>query len=252
MTDRVFRVTACNVQSGIGTTRGYAHYLLTAWKYGLPHHSGPIRKAAAFLRSERIDLAALTEVGGGAWRTRRVDQLALLSSEAGLPERAFFPTLVLGDETRPRVNQGNGVCARFPLRPVRNHPLPGTGEPRFLSEADVRIDGVPTRLFVTHLSLDQAMRARQISAIADVIGHEDRPTILAGDFNVSEEAELELLSESILDRATSAPTFPSWRPARALDHLFFSRHFAIRRTYAFSGFRFSDHLPLVAEVELRP
>ena len=95
------------------------------------------------------------------------------------------------------------------------------------------------------------MRAGQIDAIAELVGHEDRPTILAGDFNASEEAELELLAESILDRATSAPTFPSWRPRRHLDHLFFSRHFAVRRTYAFDRFRFSDHLPLVAEVALR-
>ena len=91
-----------------------------------------------------------------------------------------------------------------------------------------------------------------MTSIAGLIGEEDRPTILAGDFNVSEEAELDLLAESSLQKATSTPTFPSWRPRRHLDHLFFSRHFSVRTTYAFDAFLFSDHLPFVAEVDLSP
>lgn len=241
----LFRIAISNIQNGIGTTRGYWHYLLTAWKYWLPHHSGPIRQAAAFLQAEGIDLVALCEIGGGARRTRGVDQVALLAEKAALPEWVFFPTLTIGG----RVNQGNAVCSRFPLRQVASHPLPGVGEPRFLSEAAVTIGGVAVRLFVTHLSLQLPLRESQVEHIADLIGPCDAPTILAGDFNVSTEDELELLVESNLQQVTSAPTFPSWRPKRPLDHLFFSRHFTIRHSYAFDAVRFADHLPLVAEVE---
>jgi endonuclease/exonuclease/phosphatase family metal-dependent hydrolase len=240
------RVAICNVQNGIGTTRGYWHYLLTGWKYRFPHGSGPIRRAARFLRAERIDLAALCEIERGARRTRGVDQVALLAEGAGLPGRVFFPAFVVGD----RINQGNAVCTRFPIREVHNHLLPGPGEPRYLSEAEVAFHGVDVRLFVTHLSLQRTLRASQIHRIAEVIGRQDRPIILAGDFNISEEAELDLLVESALQKAASAPTFPAWRPVRRLDHLFVSRHFAIRRSYAAGAYRFSDHLPFVAEVVL--
>lgn len=236
-----------NVQNGIGTTRGYWHYLATGWKYWLPHGSGPLQTAGSVLREAGVDIAALCEIGGGARRTRGVDQVALVGEAAGLPHRAFFPAFTIGG----RVNQGNAVCSRFPLQQVANHRLPGTGEPRFLSEADVAVDETTIRVFVTHLSLQRPLREQQIDAIADVIGVCDRPTVLAGDFNISERGELDLLLESNLQLATSAPTFPSWKPAKHLDHLFFSRHFAVEASRTLAPPRFADHLPLVAEVRLR-
>lgn len=239
------RIATCNLQTGIGTTRGYWQYLTTGWKYRYPHGSAPVRDAARFVRDERIDLVALSEVGGGGRRTRGVDQGALLAEAAGLEGYVFFPALVTD-----RVFQGNAVCARFPVRAVANHALPGLGEPRFLSEAGVALGGVDTRVFVTHLSLDLGQRGKQIDTIAEIVGACDVPTLLAGDFNVSREEELDLLGQSALQKAASAPTFPSWRPRKRLDHLFFSSHFEIARVYAFDAYRFSDHLPLVAEVRL--
>ena len=47
-----------------------------------------------------------------------------------------------------------------------------------------------------------------------------------------------------------AATYPSWRPTRRLDHLFFSPHFRILRAGVFARFPFSDHLPLVVEAAL--
>jgi len=240
------RLAICNLQSGIGTTRGYWQYLTTAWKYGFPHDSRPIERAADFLREEDIDLAALSEIEGGSRRSRGTDQLELLAYRSDLPYQAFFPTLVLAR----RVNQGNAACSRWPLTHINNHPLPGVGEPRFLSEAHVHIDQHKFRLFITHLSLERPVRAPQIRHIAQHIGQEDIPTILAGDFNVKEDAELALLEDTILKKAASAPTFPSWAPKKALDHLFFSNHFELVHHYAFDGYLFSDHLPLVAEFRL--
>ena len=241
-----FRVATFNVQAGIGTTRGYWHYLLTAWKYRFSHGSEPIRQAGALLASERVDLAALCEIEGASRRTRGVDQAALLSGAAGLPERAFFPAYVAGE----RINQGNALCTRFAVRYVENHLLPGDGEPRYLGEAVVAVGGAEVRVFVTHLSLQRRLRTPQIERIADAIGPCDEPTILAGDFNVSEEDELELLVGSVLQKSLSVETFPSWRPVRALDHLLFSRHFTITRSYTVAAPRVSDHLPLIAEVTL--
>lgn len=240
------RLAICNLQSGIGTTRGYWQYLTTAWKYGLPHDSIPIERAGDFLREEDIDIAALSEVEGGSRRSRGTNQLELLAYRADLPYQAFFPTLVLAR----RVNQGNGACSRWPLVHIHNHPLPGQGEPRFLSEAHAQVEHYKFRLFMTHLSLERPVRAPQIRHIAKHIGQDDIPTILAGDFNVKEDAELALLEDTILKKAASAPTFPSWAPKKALDHLFFSNHFELVNYYAFDRYLFSDHLPLVAELRL--
>ena len=247
--EKSLRIAVCNLQCGIGTTRGYWQYLVTAWKYRLPHDSKlQIARAADFLRQERIDIAALCEVDSGCRRTRWVDQLDLLCEGTELSERTFFPTRVVGR----RVNQGNPACARYPLRYVRNHALPGRGEPRFLSEAEIDLGGLQVRLLVTHLALELPIRTPQIHHIAEIVSQRNVPTILAGDFNISEQAELDLLHESdVLDEAITGATFPAWRPTRYLDHLFLSGHFQLRRARIFDEFLFSDHLPLVADVVVR-
>lgn len=245
--ERRLRIAIGNLQSGIEVTRGYWQYLTRGWMYRLPHGSTAIERAADFLREQCVEVAALCEIEGGSRRTRWVDQLTLLAQRSGLIHSAFYPTRVVG----ARVNQGNAVCAAFPTRAIRNHPLPGVGEPRFLSEAELLIDGIPVRLYVTHLSLERKIRTPQIHHIAETIVHTGQPVILAGDFNIAEEAELALFEESVLRKAVAGATFPSWRPRRSLDHLFFSEHFEVVRAYTYDRVLFSDHLPFVAEVRLK-
>ena len=240
------RVAACNLQAGIGTTKGYWHYLLTGWKYFLPHHSKPVEEAAAFLREQRIDLVALSEVEGGSKRSKGVDQAALLADRTPLEHHVFFPTLVTGS----RINQGNAVCSRFPVRRVQNHALSGSGEPRYVGEAEVEINGHTIHVFATHLSLERKVRRPQIEDLVDIINACDHPSILAGDFNISEAAELDLISEGHLQQVDAVPTFPSWSPKKHLDHLFVSDDFRVIDGYSFDDFLFSDHLPFVAELEV--
>lgn len=241
---RTLRIAVCNLQTGIGTTRGYWQYLTTAHKYCLPHGSAQIERAGRFLREEAIDIALLCEVEGGSRRSRWVDQVDLLARTSGLGERLFFPTRIVGR----RVNQGNGIVSRLPLRFGFNRALPGHGEPRFLSEAEADAGRFPIRLFVTHLSLERTLRGPQIHSIADLLDDSDRPTLLGGDFNISEDAELDLIEEGHLARVLSRTTFPSWAPRRSLDHLFLSRHFDVLDVYAYDKVLFSDHLPLVVTV----
>lgn len=245
--DGDLRVAVSNLQVGIGTTRGYWQYLFTGWKYLLPHGSGPIHRAAAFLDEEAIDLGLFCEVGGGARRTRGLDQATILTRESRLAHHVFFPTFVVSD----RINQGNAVCSRFHLQEGKSHQLPGPGEPRFLNHVTVRLGDQHTHVYVTHLSLEHEVRAPQLRRIEEVVTRHDAPTLLAGDFNVSAEAELELLETAGLQRAAAAPTFPSWNPKKSLDQLFFSPHFEIVDCRIFDRFRFSDHLPLVVELRLR-
>lgn len=240
------RVAICNLQTGIGTTRGYWHYLLTAHRYWYPHGSRQIEVAAEFLRAEGIDVALLCEAEGGSARSRWVDQVDLIASRSGLNHRLFFPTNIVGR----RVNQGNGIVSRLPLRYRFNRALPGHGEPRFLSEAEVDLRDVSIRLFVTHLSLEHKLRRWQIHSIAAALAESERPTLLGGDFNISEEAEFDLLREGHLAKALSRETFPAWRPTRALDHLFLSRHFEVVEVSVYDRTIFSDHLPLVVTIRV--
>ena len=241
------RISVCNLQSGICTTEGYWQYVTTAWKYLLPHGDAPIRKAAAFLRSESVDLALLSEADARSFRTYGVDHVDMIARETPLTQTAFFPTI-----TSASRNQGNAICARFPVRPVENWPLPGAGEPRYLSEAEICLDSTTIRVFATHLSLRQEVRASQLRSIAARVEDRDGPTLLGGDFNIADSAELGLLDECGLQSVPLRPTFPSWRPSHVLDHLFVSDHFEVTGSRTFDQFRFSDHLPLLIDVTLHP
>jgi endonuclease/exonuclease/phosphatase family metal-dependent hydrolase len=243
---KTLRIAVCNLQTGIGTTKGYWQYLLTGHRYWFPHGSRQIELAADFLRDARIDIALLCEVEGGSRRSRWVDQVDLLAQRSGLVERLFFPTRIVGRS----VNQGNGIVSRWPLRYRFNRALPGYGEPRFLSEASLKANAARLRLLVTHLSLEQTLREPQIHSIADALAGSDEPTVLGGDFNISQEAELDLIQEGHLAKALSQATFPSWRPRRALDHLFLSHHFEVRDVYTYDRWLFSDHLPLIVQLRI--
>ncbi|KAB7624296.1 endonuclease/exonuclease/phosphatase family protein [Alkalilimnicola sp. S0819] len=245
MSERL-RIAVCNLQGGVGTTRGWWHYLSTGWRYWLPHGNGMVLEAARFLREERVDLALCSEVENASRRCCRVDQARLLADAAGLRHVLFFETFRLGE----RIRQGNAVLARYPLARMGNHRLPGRGQPRYLSEASLALGRGALRCYVTHLSLEQKFRLRQIRQLEAFLGESDEPRVLGGDFNVSHRAELELLRDSPLTQAISPATFPSWKPRRHLEHLFASRHLHIERVRVFERFRFSDHLPLLVDVAL--
>jgi len=39
----IMKVMTLNIQNGVSTTRGYWHYLLSGWKYVLPHSTKGIK-----------------------------------------------------------------------------------------------------------------------------------------------------------------------------------------------------------------
>lgn len=246
MDDSSFKVGIFNAQSGVATTRGYWQYLFTAWRYGMPHYSDVLRGFADVVTHLRLDLVGLAEIDAGSRRTKQVDQLALIGNHTPLPHRVFFPTLPLGNSA----NQGNAILSRFPVLASHNHKLPGLGEPRYLGEARIIIGDTEVDFFTTHLSLSALYRNKQIHAVAEIINASARPVILTGDFNVSDHSEMEIIHQSKLCRVVSGATFPSWRPRRFLDYIFFSGEFQLGKKFVHPG-KFSDHLLLIAEASLR-
>jgi endonuclease/exonuclease/phosphatase family metal-dependent hydrolase len=238
------RVAVMNVQSGVGTTRGWWQYLAPAGRRAASRERNIARIGKAFAR-HGVQLAILLEIDGGSDRTAGVNQAQLLGREAGLEGCCFFPCFRLGDE----INQGNAVLAWGAVRSVRNHPLSGIGEPRFLSEAAVTWAGQEIHVFVTHTSLKAAVRRAQLEEIRAIVASRHRPVLLGGDFNARRGRELDDLSAT-LRRVPTGLTFPSWRPRWALDHLFVSAHFESTQARVVTELLESDHLSLVADLDL--
>ena len=201
---------------------------------------------AAVIREQQVDLAGLQEVHRYMPPPYVFqNQPGLLRQKLGL-EVTFLPSLGLGP-----VGYGNAILSGEPPTTVRRIRLPGGGEPRALLDAQVRVRGRTLHFLVTHLGLPDDQRRKQVHAIAARLAQYDGPVILTGDLNaVPDSPEIRALEAAGLKVCGEGlHTFPCDDPACRLDYVMVSRHFRLLDCRAVPT-RVSDHLPVVAEVEL--
>jgi endonuclease/exonuclease/phosphatase family metal-dependent hydrolase len=110
--------------------------------------------------------------------------------------------------------------------------------------------GTATVLVVMlHLSLGERSRALQLEYVKGLIDGESHVVVM-GDMN-SHLADLLFdspLAETALRPAESVgPTYPSWRPSQALDHILVSPTLAIQDCEVLDC-RLSDHRPIAVSL----
>src|SRR5690606_27283143 len=107
---------------------------------------------------------------------------------------------------------------------VVDHPLPGRIAGRGVLMARFGDGEAGLTVAIAHLSLGAASRRAQLAFIAELLS--DHPNaVLMGDFNCApDRPEMELLYRRTRLRPPECmvPTFPSWRPQRAIDHILIS------------------------------
>lgn len=241
--NKKIRIGLINVQSGIGTTKGYYQYLFHIPKYFFPHDSKNIKKIAKLAKKHKINVLAGVEVDQGSIRTVGVDQSLLLKHKSGLKNHIFFPTKKRGKFS----NQGNAIFSDFPISNSDNYKLPGLGEPRYAGKVDLEVEGRYISFIVTHLSLEILYRKEQIEELSTIVNMNKNQVILAGDFNIGHEDELDLLTKSKLQKVYTEKTFPSWKPTKHLDYFFVSRSINILKGKVLED-KFSDHRLIIADV----
>ncbi|WP_285515593.1 endonuclease/exonuclease/phosphatase family protein [Streptomyces sp. NBRC 14336] len=156
-------------------------------------------------------------------------------------------------------SEGSVILSRFPLRATDGVPgtlrMPG-------AVADVR--GTDVRLQLAHpmppLPGQVDLWRRELGALRDFAAADgSTPTILAGDFNASQDhaAFRRVLDTGLRDaaRLTGAARTPTW-PARTaptlgaqIDHVLLSEDFSARRT-RFLDLAGSDHRAVLADITL--
>jgi endonuclease/exonuclease/phosphatase family metal-dependent hydrolase len=133
----------------------------------------------------------------------------------------------------------------------------GGMEPRGAILAELDLGQGPFRLLATHLSLGPARRHLQARLLLDAMRGgvgPALPTLLLGDLNERRDdgAALEVL-RPVFGTPPRAPTFPAFWPALSLDRIMGDRPGLVARVRVHDtppARRASDHLPLVAEVDL--
>lgn len=221
---------------------------------------------AEAIRMLAPDVVALQEVDDGIPQTGSMDQARYLGEQLGL-ESLFCPTVL-----HPEGRYGLGVLSRFRVEAVRCDRLPVLRplrlQQRGAVHAVIHAPAGPFHFFNTHLSLFGAERLLQIRHMMrtrwlGAVSHGE-PVVFCADLNSIPGLPVYRLLATLLNDVQTAgrryldrahPTFSSRRPRLRLDHIFVSPRFQVLETAvpAREPFRrVSDHLPLWADLRLRP
>ena len=205
-------------------------------------------RIAGVLGEVSADIVALQEVGYRADVPGNALQGLADRLKAGVIEG-----VTLQDE---RGHYGNAVLTRLRADSVVLHDLSVRGrEPRGAIELNSRVNGVDVRLVATHLGLRPGERRYQVRRLLPVFeGEGERVDMLVGDLNEWFLYGRPLRRLHRLFGAHRAPaTFPARWPVFALDRFWARPRSVVKslRVHSSPLARVaSDHLPLVAELEI--
>ncbi|MCK9530273.1 MAG: endonuclease/exonuclease/phosphatase family protein [Gammaproteobacteria bacterium] len=236
------RLLSYNIQVGIDSVRPH-HYVTKSWRHLLPHDQ-------RFRNLDRIaqvlsgyDIVALQEVDAGSHRTGNINLTEYLAQQS---EFAFWHHQ-LNRDLVGIARHANGLLSR--LRPVEvtEYKLPGfiPGRGALLARYGELV------VVLIHLALGQRTRLQQLEYIAEVVAEYEH-VVLMGDMNCepgSLEMQLLFRRTGLREPVEGMCTFPSWRPARNIDHILVSPTLEIAQCQVLNH-ALSDHLPIAVEIAI--
>jgi len=238
------KIGQLNLEAGRGTTKGYHQYATEFWKNFLPHPQSQIEAAGEFIGKEGIDIMCLTEVDDGSFRSCNENQIELISKISGLPFHAYFEAYSIFGRV---LGLGNAIVSRYPILRSKKFLIKGGMNPRVIGKSIINVKGQEVDVYSTHLSLGERSRHPQLDYLSKVIENGNY-VILGADLNEQENEKLErLMKKANMEIARTRQTYPSWDSTRTLDYLM-TRGFEIKCSRTHNEARFSDHLPITADI----
>lgn len=239
-----FRLLSYNIQIGLYTEH-YGHYVTGAWRHALPSRG----RRANLLRMAEVmrdyDFVAIQEADAGSIRTGRLNLVEFLAEQAGFAHCGLTVTRDFAPFARFCI----GYLSRTAPVRVTAHNLPGRIPGRGALEVNLKLPALgDLTVLVTHLSLGHDSRTRQLGYLSTAL--HGRRAVLVGDLNVGPERLTRhpgLHVAGLRPLSPAPPTYPSWRPRRALDQVLLSPDLQALSARTLPAV-FSDHLPLAVEV----
>jgi endonuclease/exonuclease/phosphatase family metal-dependent hydrolase len=225
-----------------------ATYNVHQWIGSDGRHDQP--RTLKIVQELQADIVALQEVtypGSESWEAGE----ARLSEATGM-HAVSGPTLL-----RKNRHFGNVVLTSYPVLRVDRRDLAfSRREPRGALDLDIDIgSGTVVRVIATHLGQREAERRSQVGKLLDLVESTNHsPVIMLGDFNLwyPRSGALARIHKK-MGYAAPLRTYPSRYPLLSLDRIWVSPRTSLNslRVYSTPVARCaSDHLPLVATVEL--
>lgn len=208
-------------------------------------------RVARVIREIDCDPLGLQEVDNSPGPSPASLQLDFLARSTGMTAIAGLRIV------RHMGHYGNALLTRRRVLAVQRHDLSFSWrEPRGALEVELDIEGVTTRVIVTHLGLTPGERRHQMRRVLSIVaqGPPGLPVFLLGDLN-----EWLPLGRPIrwlhacFGRPPAVRSFPAIAPFLALDRIWVRPRNALLtvRAHRSAAARLaSDHLPVTAELQL--
>jgi endonuclease/exonuclease/phosphatase family metal-dependent hydrolase len=245
-TTRTLRLLTANIQAG-SSTRRYSDYVTRSWSHALPAGRKRTSLDAIAQLARGHDIVGLQEADPGSLRSGFTNQTHYLAERAGFNYWSHQPNRRMGGVA----SSANGLLSRLEPVEVQDHALPGRIGGRGVLLAKFGEGRQGLAVAVAHLSLGTNSRMSQLAFIADLLT--DHPNAgLMGDFTcLADRPEMQALyrKTNLQPPGCAVPTFPSWRPDRAIDHILLSDGLRQRSAEAVPA-AFSDHLALAMAIDV--
>jgi endonuclease/exonuclease/phosphatase family metal-dependent hydrolase len=248
---------------------GTSNYRVRIWKYDyVTEAPGPVMKVMTYniklgngslqqianvINAQNPDLICLQEVDSC---TNRSGSTINQAKELGrLTKRYYYFSRAMPYDGG---TYGDAILSRWPMYQVTHYPLPaGNGEPRQMAVIRVEKDGTMFNVAGTHLDhLGPAAgnTLLQATAINNIVTGITYPFLLGGDFNsIPSSTTIAKLKEQFTLGCTSCPpTSTAVSPTRSIDYFMYKPGGFSIVSYNTINTQASDHLPVVAEIQLAP
>jgi endonuclease/exonuclease/phosphatase family metal-dependent hydrolase len=219
-------------------------------------------RIAAVLSEFDADVIALQEILDAQNGKPEWDQARRIHANFPAYQRCF-------GENRPLRGgvYGNMTLSRFPVQLCRNYDVSWRHrERRGCLRSDLLLpDGAVLHLFNVHLGtsfIERRHQARQL--LSDKVLNRREccgPRIIVGDFNEWTRGLASRLMGDVFEAldprafARYPRSYPGFFPLLHLDHFYYDRHLSLKSFRIHRGRKAlvaSDHLPMVAEFEIKP
>ncbi len=213
-------------------------------------------RIAEVIKREQPDLVGLQEVDRGVKRTEGKDEIAELAKLTRM-DYAFAHNLdYQGGQ------YGVAILSRFLIQKIEHQKFENRreAERRGMLRVEVEFAGRKINFVTTHLDYQFADgRLFEAEQLLRLLEPADGPLIVVGDFNDEPTGSaFKLMSAGFEDAWTSSRakgdglSYPADKPVKRIDYIFYRRTDPVRARKAWVvNTLASDHVPVVAELEIR-
>jgi endonuclease/exonuclease/phosphatase family metal-dependent hydrolase len=244
------RLLLYNIRYATGT--GPAFHLPLPGAGYLRSNRRVLQDITTFIKAQLPDVVGLIEVDIGSIRTGMVNQAEFIARQLGC--YSTYECKYGSDSVHTMVpivrKQANAFLASPRVKAQRFHYF-DTGIKRLIIELELD----KAIIFLVHLSLKYRHRQSQLRYLHDLVKGSQKPVVVAGDFNTfwgDHEIYLFMHAAGLRNANTEGlPSYPSRNPRRTLDFILYTDGIEVTQ-FGVPAVRFSDHLPLVCDFEVRP